>query len=183
LAGRRLGTPTNLEQTTVAQALAAYPDLAVAISDRPIERENRWAPLGRVPVIGDAFRRTMSPEDTRLPTMEIGIGVWGADSTAQFYPMRAVSEAGDIVIGTFAGRRIAVYFDPGARAMAVLYTRARSAEWVEGTLRFSTGEVVRNGVLFDAGGRRIPLERPLQQFTRWYGWALTFPKTTVEDGH
>jgi hypothetical protein len=38
---------------------------------------------------------------------------------------------------------------------------------------------VRNGVVKDARGQRVPVERPLQLFTRWYGFALTFPGTGI----
>jgi hypothetical protein len=42
-----------------------------------------------------------------------------------------------------------------------------------------TGSVLRSGVLFDRGGKRLPMERPQQIFTRWYGFALTFPASEI----
>ena len=41
------------------------------------------------------------------------------------------------------------------------------------------GAVVRLGVLLDRGGKRVAMERPQQIFTRWYGFALTFPGSEV----
>jgi hypothetical protein len=38
---------------------------------------------------------------------------------------------------------------------------------------------VRDGVLVDGRGRRVAIERPQQVFTRWYGFALTFPGTAI----
>ena len=37
------------------------------------------------------------------------------------------------------------------------------------------GSVVRSGVPIDREGKRLAMERPQQIFTRWYGFALTFP--------
>jgi hypothetical protein len=34
-------------------------------------------------------------------------------------------------------------------------------------------------VLFERDGRRVEVERPQQVFTRWYGFALTFPGTEI----
>ena len=31
----------------------------------------------------------------------------------------------------------------------------------------------------DSAGRQIEITRPLQLFTRWYGWALMFPDTEI----
>ena len=38
---------------------------------------------------------------------------------------------------------------------------------------------LQSGVLRDAGGDRQEVERPLQLFSRWYGFALTFPGTAI----
>ena len=45
-------------------------------------------------------------------------------------------------------------------------------------IRLENG-TVRDGTLFDSRGRRVEAERPLQVFTRWYGFALTFPTTSI----
>jgi hypothetical protein len=60
--------------------------------------------------------------------------------------------------------------------MFVDSTRAR----LDGsTIRLDNGVTLRDGVLKDARGQRLPIERPLQVFTRWYGFALTFPGTEI----
>ena len=47
--------------------------------------------------------------------------------------------------------------------------------------RVTVGEelVLEGGVLRDAGGDRLEMDRPLQLFSRWYGFALAFPGTTI----
>lgn len=149
LARRGLPPVANVLHTTVVAALEADPGTLVAISDRPIQRESRWAPLlERVPVLSDLFRKTIAREDTRRPTMDVGLGVWMSDSTARYFPLETVRAAGNRILDTLGGRPLQVDFDPAARALMALYP--------------------------DRGG-----ERPLQVFTRWYGWALTFPRTSI----
>lgn len=180
LTGRTLSPVGNLLHTTVEQALAGDPDVEIAISDRPIRQESRWAPwVTRLPVLGAAFRRTMSAEDTRRPTMDVGLGVW-IDSTARYYPLATIAAAGNALVDTLAGRRLLVYRParPGSAPQA-LYTTASSAQWVGETLRLPSGETVDASGVIDADGHRRAVERPLQVFTRWYGFALTFPQTGV----
>ncbi len=54
-----------------------------------------------------------------------------------------------------------------------------SRRWADGELLLDTGQVFRDGALFDESGERQEIERPLQVFTRWYGFALTFPETEI----
>lgn len=180
LKGKRLAPVGNVLHTTVAAALETDPGTLVAISDRPIQRETRWAPLlERVPLLGDRFRRTMYTEDTRRPTMDVGLGLWRDEATARYYPLETVLAADKVVLDTLGGRPVLVYFDPVARALLALETEATTANWEGDALRLSTGEMVRRGVTYDATGRPGATARPLQVFTRWYGWALTFPATSI----
>jgi hypothetical protein len=93
--------------------------------------------------------------------------------------MEFVAEAGDVIIDELDGRRLLVYFDPNGHALAALYTEAISAAWEGDDLRLSTGDVLSRGVLRSADGGKLEMERPLQVFTRWYGFALTFPETEI----
>ena len=170
----------NLLHMSVEQALVNYPDLRLAISDRPIRRRRgRFSPLGeRVPVLSRLFRSTIAEEDTRRPTMDIGLGVWTSGS-AHYYPMDDVLAHDNYVIDEFEGRRLLVYFDPTGHALGAFYTEATEAVWDGDELRLNTGDVMSRGALFDAEGKRRDIERPLQLFTRWYGFALTFPETDI----
>lgn len=178
-AGTKLPT-FNLLHMTVDQALAAYPDLRVAVSDRPVTgRGGRWSAWAeRIPVLGRRFRDTMAPEDTRRPTMDVGLGVWTA-SVARYYPMEFVVADDNLVFDELDGRRVVVFFQPGAQAMTALFVDATDGSWDGAVLRLGNGDVVRDGVLYDTSGSRKEMERPMQLFTRWYGYALTFPETEV----
>lgn len=46
----------------------------------------------------------------------------------------------------------------------------------------NNGRHVRAGGLFD-GDSEVRAERPMQVFTRWYDYALTFPETGVYGGN
>lgn len=179
LRGRRLAPVGNLLHTTVREALAVDPDVRVALSDRPVNQPSRWAPLAeRMPLLGPVFLRTIAREDTRRPTMDVGLGVW-IDSTARYYPLETIRSAGNVLADTLAGHSLLIYFAPGAAAPSAIFSAGVDARWSADTLHLGTGETIRVGVLYDARGRRRRVERPLQLFTRWYGFALTFPGTTV----
>ena len=170
----------NLLHMTAEQALDRYPGLSVAISDRPIRGRRGFfgSLLERVPVLGAAFRSTIVKEDTRLPTMDIGLGVW-TESEALYYPMEAIQAAGGALIDDFDGRRLVVYVEPGVYSLDAFFTEEETVSVEDSRLRVGEELVLESGVLRDASGERLEMDRPLQLFSRWYGFALTFPGTTI----
>ena len=177
LAGKQVEEVSNIYHTTVEEALENYPDIHIAISDRPI-RQNRSV-LGQLRRgLRQMFLGTMSEEDDRRPTMDIGLGLWKGDD-ARYYPYEDVIASNNMIFDTFAGRRVLVFYAPDALALLAVFTDATSATWEGDELHLSTGEVIRHGVLYDADGNRTTGERPLQVFTRWYGFSLTWPQTVI----
>ncbi len=170
----------NLLHMTAEQALDRYPGLSIAISDRPVRgRRGMFAPIAeRIPCLRDGFRSTIVEEDTRLPTMEIGLGVW-TDSERRYYTIEAVQAAGGAIVDTFDGRRLVVYVEPGSYSLDAFFTEERTASTDGSHVTVGDGLVVEAGVLRDASGARLEMDRPLQMFSRWYGFALTFPSTTI----
>ncbi len=170
--------------TTVAQVLAEDPGTLVAISDHPraVQRSQQGGTLSgllsRIRNLPGMFTGTIRKEDDRRETMEIGIGIW-SDSGARYYSMEVIEANDKALFDTFAGRRVLLYFDPAARALMAQFTEAESARWDGDVLRFSNGDRIENGVRFAEDGSRAAVERPLQVFTRWYGFSLTFPETEV----
>ncbi|NIP36796.1 MAG: hypothetical protein GWN18_17660, partial [Thermoplasmata archaeon] len=81
------------------------------------------------------------------------------------------------MLDTFEGRTVLIYLDPTAYALSAYYVDADSFEWDDKILRLSDGSYIEGGVLYDASGERAEENRPLQVFTRWYGFSLTFPET------
>ncbi len=169
---------SSLLHMQAAQAALAYPDLPVSISERPIGvRDPGVAGYSRA-ALPDGFEDTIAAEDTRRPMMDVGLGIW-TDATHRYYPMERVRAQGDALIDAFEDRRVLVYLDPRSHVLVGLYVDATEVRWAGEELHLDTGHVVREGILFDANGERHTMEYPLQQFTRWYGFALTFPRCEI----
>ena len=170
----------NLLHMTAEQALERYPGLSVAISDRPVRgRRGFYAPLAdRIPFLRPGFRSTIVEEDTRLPTMDIGLGVW-TGSEQRYYPLEAVQAGGGAIVDDFEGRRLVVYMNPGAYALEAFFTEEETASIDGSRVMVGNELVLEGGLLRDGSGRRVETDRPLQLFSRWYGFALTFPSTTI----
>ena len=183
--GPKVGTAldvSNLRQTTVAQLLGQDPDALVALSDQALRRDEDMALGGLLGGIGRRLNRmfssTVQEEDDRLPTMDIGMGLW-AGAEARYYSYESVADGGNAVLDEFAGRQVVVYLDPSAYALAAAYVDTDRIEWDDDVLRFSDGFYIEGGVFHDSSGERAQIDRPLQIFTRWYGFSLTFPETEI----
>ena len=120
------------------------------------------------------FRSNVDEEDDRLPTSDIGLGLWHGDE-ARYYSYVRVVEENNAVLDTFQGRRTLVYLDPSSYVLSSFEVDADGLWWEGDVLRLSNDQYVDAGVLYDADGTRVDATRPLQTFTRWYGFALTFP--------
>lgn len=207
--GRTLGPVGNLMQINVAQALAMNPATEIAISDRvyfaggerfgtatglgpgagpdaaqsmpPPREQPRTEGQPRINAdaeLMDQFMPTLGEEDLRRPRMDVGLGVW-AGSLRRYYPMDSIRERDGAFFDVFDGRNILVLIDPLTFTPTALFVDAAVAT-VEGKeVRFDDGSVFRSGMLYDRDGTAQSPDRPQQLFTRWYGFALTFPGSEV----
>jgi hypothetical protein len=138
---------------------------AMRTSDQPM-----WLPAMR-----DSL--DLDVEDTRLPRLEMGLGVWtGGD--ARFYRFQTMHMLDNHLFDTLNGERLLVYVDPDTLTPAALYTEATRAEWRGDALILDNGARVQNGALI-VGGVEQPARRPLQLFQRWYGFSTTFAGCTI----
>ena len=198
LVGRTLGPPGNELQMNVKQALELDPKTEIAISERVYFVGGRQ--LGSLSGIGpggggrgggqgrggpnpdavmnDRFRGTLGKEDQRRPRMELGLGVWTA-TARRYYPLARIREHGGAFIDRLDGQAVLIYIDPESNTPAALLVKATGAKMQDKDVVFDNGAVVRSGVLLDRGGKRLAMDRPQQIFTRWYGFALTFPGSEV----
>jgi hypothetical protein len=174
-----------LLQTTVDRALGMAPDASVALSDQAIRTDDEMKVDGLLAGIrgrlNEMFSSTVEREDTRRPTMDLGIGLW-TDQEARYYPMEELRAQDRAVIDTFAGRRVLIYVDPQNFTPSAMLVDGDDPQWSDEVLRLSDGSYVEEGLLYDSDGARIEADRPLQVFTRWYGFSLTFPQTEVYPG-
>ncbi len=165
---------SNLLHMNVSQALAIYPDIQIAISNLEL-KPSKWSPQNEeTATMTEGLRNTMGVEDRRRPTMDIGLGVW-TGATHRYYPMENILAHDRAIIDELEGRQLLVYIEPSFNAPAALYTQATSCTWEGDELHLNTGEVIRSATLLDTNGERQDIQRPLQLFTRWYGFAITFP--------
>ena len=196
LVGRTLGPPGNLLQMNVKQALEQDPKTEIAISDRVYfaggkqfgtaagglgpGRGRGQGPGGPNPdsVMADRFRGTLGKEDQRRPRMELGLGVWTA-TIRRYYPVARIRERGGAFLDRLDGRPVLIYIDRESNTPAALFVKSASAKMQDKDVLLDNGFMVRTGVLLDRDGRRVEMERPQQIFTRWYGFALTFPRSEV----
>jgi hypothetical protein len=189
--GTSLGPPRNVLHLTVEQLLARAPDARIAISNRGYFAGGRrqgtveggsllgqvYRPEGRSG-LSDVFIATLGTEDTRRPRMDLGLGLW-SETGSRYYPRDRIREEGGAVIDRMDGRTVLVYLDPVTSTPAALFVGATRAQIDGDVVRLDDGSVVRDSVVYDSRGQRVAPDRPLQIFTRWYGFALTFPGTSV----
>jgi len=178
LEGRQLAT-FPLKHMTVEHALMAYPDAEFALSKQTFKQSlmstimNRGRRSKRG-VLPPTFQKTMGEEDLRRPRMEMGLGVW-TDNTRRYYPMSTLQAADGALIDVLDGLNLLVYIDPSSFVPAAIFTTATQCHWSGEILHLDTGEKVEGGRLFGVDGIARTEQQPMQLFTRWYGFAYTFP--------
>ena len=183
-AGKRLELE-NVLHTTVAQALAEDPETRLAWSEHPraLQRSERGGTLatllGRIRGLPEIFPATLGAEDDRRPRMDIGIGIWSDGGGARYYAMETVQERDNAVLDMFDDQQVLVYYDPTTYSLAAHFTDVETVWWEEDVLHMSSGERIEEGIRFEADGSRADRGRPLQVYTRWYGFSLTFPESEV----
>jgi hypothetical protein len=172
-----------LLHTNVRQTLATYPDAQLAISKQSFRQRMmayiiEWKRKSKGDWMPPGFKKTMGREDTRRPRMEMGLGVW-TDTTHRYYPLETLYAHGNAIIDELDERRLLVYIESTSGTPAALYTNATQYTWQDNTLHLDTGEIIHGGTLRDAQGQIQTVSRPMQLFTRWYGFAHTFPGCEV----
>ena len=192
LVGHNLGPVSNLLQMNVKQALAMDPKMQVAISDRTYFAGGRQMGSAGGPPnggtrangpdanaeMGGRFVGTLGKEDSRRPRMELGLGVW-TSAIHRYYPMARIRERGGAFIDQLDGRKVLIFINAETNTPAALFVDASAAKMQDSEVHLGNGAMVRDGVLFDRAGKRLAMERPHQVFSRWYGFALTFPGCEV----
>ena len=176
---------SGLVQTTVEQVLETHPDARITLSDQAIRSDANMKVEGRQGLLAGIrgrlnrmFSSTIEEEDGRRATMDLGLGLWTADE-ARYYPLDRLREEGRALVDTFAGERVLVYVDPVSFVPAAFRVSGDRPRWDNDVLRLSDGSYVESGILYDANGERVGGDRPVQVFTRWYGFSLTFPHTEI----
>ncbi len=178
----------DLIYTTVASALESHPNAQIALSQgvgfRPalqrafMRRVNTLFPKFIGNRLPPHFLQTLGVEDDRRERMDMGLGVW-TTTTARYYPLTMIQAQPTGILDTFAGRSIYVYYNDQAKAPDAFYIDVTHAKVADNGITFDTGAQLRDGKLYAADGQMQTLERSQQMFTRWYGFAYTFPNCEI----
>jgi len=171
-----------LVMTTAGQVVETHPDALITLSDQAIRRDSDMQVEGLMAGIrgrlNSFFQSTVEREDHRRPTMDLGLGLW-TDQEATYYPMDRLRSQGRAIVDTFNGRTVLVFIDPTTFVPSAFIVKGGDPEWDDDVLRLSDGSYIEDGILYDTEGEKIDAPRPLQVFTRWYGFSLTFPETEI----
>ncbi len=163
----------------IAQALGGHPEAQIAISEQSFVQRfmaffmdrGRKSKRGFLP---PGFKKTMGERDPRRPPMDMGLGVW-SNTTYRYYPLEGLRGRGGAVIDELGGQKLLVYVDPRSGIPTARYTDATGWDWQGDGLLLDTGEIIREGASWNVQGLPQAASRPMQLFTRWYGFAYTFP--------
>ncbi|MBA3872655.1 MAG: DUF3179 domain-containing protein [Anaerolineae bacterium] len=174
----------NLTHSTAEAVAKIHPDAQLIISSLDAGRAS-------MDDFAEGLRTSSSPdwlpalhdtldtqsEDTRLPRLEMGLGVW-TPTAAHFYPFKTINMFDNILFDQVDDQRLLVYVDPETFTPSALYTDATAATWRGETLMLNNGQMIKESSLV-ASGDILPMKRPLQLFQRWYGFSITFPGCNI----
>jgi hypothetical protein len=170
---------SNLMQMNVTQALAMDPEMTIAISGYEGRGVGPRGDLEDASMdLSNPFTVTLGAEDDRRPRMEMGLGVWIDGETYRFYPNDILRENDRIVLDQFGNQSLIVYLDPVISVPVALFIDADVASIDGADIVLSDGRVIRD--LYDADMNKLDVARPLQVFTRWYGFVMSFGGNRID---
>jgi Protein of unknown function (DUF3179) len=191
LVGRQLD-PFTLRHNDVTHALAEYGDLEYAFKDNSASSSNPFYALSdefvdssdprnaTPPALHPSFVRSLAVEDTRLDRMDLGLGV-RIGGTARYYSRQRLRSLGGLLFDAIEGQPILVYEEPGTGVVRAISTDVHRGAW-EGTNIRLGNRLLTDGKLVGADGTPTRPTQPFQIFTRWYGFALSFPGCEIHGG-
>jgi len=124
------------------------------------------------------FRLSMTQRDMRLPELELGLGIW-IGAHARYYPMKTLRDYDNALVDTLTQQQIVVFIDPMSGTPGAHRSTTQIQGWDGDTLVLDSGERIYDGSVLSATSESHPLDRPNQQFTRWYGFSYVFPACEI----
>lgn len=172
----------GLEYSLAGQVLENHPEAVITFSDQVLRKNDDLELDGLLERTQDRlsgmFSSTIASEDDRLPTMDLGIGIW-SENSSRYYSYTDVLDAGNALLDEFDGRHVLIFLDPDVQVLSAMYVDAEGLHWEDEVLHLSNGQTISNSILHGQEDQPVQANRPLQVFTRWYGFALTFPGTEI----
>jgi hypothetical protein len=183
LRGRQLTRLAYPRHLRAAEAITVHPNAEFASARLTAEEtaesieDDKWRTAEK-PEWSARLSGTLVQEDNRLPRFDMGLGIW-TERTARYYPILTLNAADNAIVDTLDGRRLLIYVDAASSLPDAFYTQATGAAWQRERLVLSSGENVYSGGVCRRDGTTVPVERPLQLFQRWYGFAALFPNCEI----
>ncbi len=185
LVGRRLPIAPLLHETA-ASASARHDGALIAISrpslfGRFMGRVAEWTRVSKRGFLPPGFRGTMESVDARLPEMTLGLGIWN-DRAARFYPLDQIRRQTSGLTDRLGAEVVQISVDVETRIPAAVHVEQ------EADIRSNGADGARSepALPTTAAGSGFPeappRSRPMQLFTRWYGFVLTFPNCEIYGG-
>ncbi len=125
------------------------------------------------------FRKSMSNPDNRLDEMEMGLGVW-VDFEAKFYPAKLIKQQDNYIFDRFNKQDLFIYISPiNSIPTAIYLNRTKDITFNNKKVVLENGAYLLAGNHYSADDKKLKSNAPNQIFSRWYGFAATFPKCEV----
>lgn len=180
--GKQLKALTTPLQRSASQVLAEYPDIqtawqALSPEDTRMIQEEEAARLDSNMALPAYLLLGMENLDERLPRFEMGLGVW-TKQTQRYYTLKDLL-TNHFILDELDGRSLVIYSSAQQVAPEAFFTTSRQLDWHGDALYLDDGQVLRDGILYDAQGKRLNMERPYQLFQRWYSFVILFPKCQI----
>lgn len=181
----------NLLYSTVEDIIASTPSAQIAISNMSAYENSPYYQLTTATLpkytpnplkkeqgnLGKQFLGSIAKEDTRLPNMTLGLGVWN-DRDYRFFPSDIIINK-KAILENLGGTNILVYNNVVSNIPIAILTDANEFTIKGDEIHLSNGQIIRNIGLVNKSGKLLTPKKPMQMFTRWYGFALTFPSTKI----
>ena len=182
--GHQLQYVGSLQHMKAEQAARVFPEAEIAISQPNFIRRlilnilNRTALSKRGLIPPHIFPRTFDEDDTRRERLDRGIGIWWGDK-GYYCSMEYLAANDNAIITTVNRLKMIIFVDPVAKMPHAIYTEANSFEWKGNAIYLNTREIIRDGQVYHSDGNMVDSPRPMQMFTRWYGFSFTFPNCVI----
>lgn len=182
-AGKSLKFLTPLLHSRADQAAIGYPDAQLVVTHltpevkAEAEADAAWG-AQPTPEWSKGIISTLVTDDTRLPRLEMGLGVW-SPTIQRFYQVRTLYAQDNFVLDQFDGRTLLVYISPETSVPDAMFVEAKSAQWRGEQLHLSNGSFVRDNVLYNTARQWQAVERPHQLFSRWYSFAIQYANCSI----
>ena len=116
----------------------------------------------------------MGADDTRRDRTDLGLGLW-ADKSARYYPLSTLRDGPGFILDELDSRPVLVVLDRSTGVPAAYFVEVTSVYAHGDHLHLDNGLTYSGGIFRNPSGDPVKPNRPMQLFSRWYGFSFTFP--------